>query len=174
METGRLGHPREAPGQNIRDMMTPEVTREYAARPMLARETISPASDPPEISIAVSDGPCSTTVCCTWSATTCASYPAPRTASRSKVASGTAPLAYRMRARSVARFTDASTIPGTFRVAFSTRRTHDAQVMPVIWRITSSEPGSPAARGVREPGKAWSPGDCALRGASPVIVEPGG
>lgn len=90
------------------------------------------------------------------------------------MASGTAPLAYLMRARSVARFTDASTIPGTFRVAFSTRRTHDAQVMPVIWRITSSEPGSPAARVVREPRMAWSSSDCAVREASPFIVEPGG
>src|SRR5437867_3308799 len=41
------------------------------------------------------------------------------------------------RAFSVARLTLASATPGTFASAFSTRRTHEAQVMPVIGRVTS-------------------------------------
>ena len=170
METGRLGHPREAPGQNIRDMMTPEVTREYAARPMPAREASSPASDPPPISTAVSGESCPTTVCCTWSGRTCASYPARRTASSRTAASRTTPSANRMRARSVARLTDASTIPGTLRVAFSTRRTHDAQVMPVIWRITSPDANSRVSRDAATRRDSCSPGDCMVWGASTVIV----
>src|SRR3546814_18463879 len=39
-------------------------------------------------------------------------------------------------ARSVARFTETSTTPGTWRIARSTLPTHDAQVIPSIGRVT--------------------------------------
>src|SRR4051812_46862369 len=43
-----------------------------------------------------------------------------------------------MLARSVARLTATLSTPGTFPIAFSTRRTHDAHVIPVIGRLASA------------------------------------
>jgi hypothetical protein len=51
------------------------------------------------------------------------------------------------RARSVARLTLASRTPGSLPNAFSTRRTHEAQVMPSIGNVTSRA-GPAAAAGV--------------------------
>ena len=43
---------------------------------------------------------------------------------------------------SIARFTSASTTPGTFFSAFSTRATHEAQVMPSMGKVHSHRAGS--------------------------------
>src|SRR5690606_5199251 len=52
-----------------------------------------------------------------------------------------------MLARSVARFTDTATTPGTALMAFSTRPTHEAQVMPSIGREIAADVMSAARTG---------------------------
>jgi hypothetical protein len=64
-----------------------------------------------------------------------ASYPAPSTAATSADASRPVPAA--TRASSLARFTATSATPGTRCSARSTRPTHEAQVIPLIARVTS-------------------------------------
>jgi len=54
-------------------------------------------------------------------------------------------VAARSVADSVARFTDASTTPGTARSALSTLATHEAQLIPSIGRRISFSPGAAAA-----------------------------
>ncbi|EWS52471.1 hypothetical protein X551_04747 [Methylibium sp. T29] len=52
---------------------------------------------------------------------------------------GQLPGAARTCAVSVARFTTASVTPGTFFSAFSTRSTHDAQLMPSMLRVSGGD-----------------------------------
>src|SRR5450755_1597405 len=79
-------------------------------------------------------------------------------------AASAGPWASRTSAVSVARLTLASTTPGTLANAFSTRMTHEAQVMPSMRRRTVRSPaaGVTEVGGVMESavaGMAWGRGD---------------
>src|SRR5437763_8630883 len=78
-------------------------------------------------------------------------------------------------ARSVARFTWALTTPGTFASARSTRRTHEAQVMPVMGRtVIGLAGGAVAMRHSNRVCGRWVGHGYVVYGPGCVVVPGGG